>query len=79
MELELIIKQDERGLQAALAFQARENSQTARERYGDMVCLISAMGGNGRNYSREATPRLRAVVAEVYSAPRVTAAAKRHS
>ena len=37
------------------------------------------MGQDGRKYRREAMQCLRAVVAEVYSAPRVTAAARRHS
>ena len=78
MELDISIKRHERVLRAELALQAREHRQTAEGNDGDMMCLISAMGGNGRNYRREATQRLRAVVAKVYSVHRVIEAAKRH-
>ena len=46
------------------AVRARERRQTAKENYGDVMCLISATGGNGRKYRLEATQRLRAVNAE---------------
>ena len=43
-----------------------------------MVALVTSLGHSGRKYRREATSRLRALVSEVYSAPRVTEAARRH-
>ena len=43
-----------------------------------MISLVSSLGHGGRSYRGEASQRLRAIVLEVYSAPRVTAAAKRH-
>ena len=78
MELDLIVK-DEGDLRANLAVQAREHRQAERKNYGDTACPIAAKGGDGRTYRREATQRLRAVVAEIYSASRVNTAAKRHS
>ena len=78
MELDIVIRQDVRDLRAALAVQAREHREAARRIYHEMVCIIAAMGQDGRKFRREGTQRLRAVVAEVYSVPRVTAAAKRH-
>ena len=40
--------------------------------------LVMIMGHDGRKYRREANQRLGAVVSEVYSAPRVTEAARRY-
>ena len=51
------IKQDSKDLRAALAVQAREHREAARGNYYDMVCLIAAMGHDGRKYRREATQR----------------------
>ena len=45
-------------------------------RYHELTELVSAMGHDGRKFRREATKGLRAIVSEVYSAPRVTAAAR---
>ena len=50
----------------------------AQIRYGDMMALVSSLGQCGRKFRREATSRSRAIVSEVYSAPRVTATAARH-
>ena len=42
-----------------------------------MTEVVNALGYDGKRYRREATQRLRAIVSEVYSAPRVSDAARR--
>ena len=43
-----------------------------------MISLVSSLSHDGKSYRRESSQRLRAIVADVYSAPRVTAAANCH-
>ena len=50
----------------------------SRERSrGDSTEIVNALVYDGRKYRREATQRLRAIVSEGYSAPRVTEVARR--
>ena len=42
-----------------------------------LIAAIELIGGDGRGYRRERAKAARAIVAEVYSPPRVTAAASR--
>ena len=56
----------------------QSQKQQGKETYDGIVSLVASFGHNGRRYRREATARMRAVVSEVYSAPRVTDAARRH-
>ena len=56
--------------------QRHTTRQAAGARYEDVISLVSSLGHDGRSYRREASQRLRAIVSEIYSAPRVTAAAK---
>ena len=62
-----------------LAVMSKEARSEARERYRDVLNLVTAMGGQARKFRREATRRVRAIVSEIYSAPRVTDAARRHA
>ena len=78
MELDLILRQDRRDLRAAMAVFQRSERDTARARYDDMTALVTSLGQCGRKFRREATKQLRAIVSEVYSVPRVTAAAKKN-
>ena len=54
----------------------RERSRV-ESRYHELTELVNALGHDGRKFRREATRGLRAIVSEVYSAPRVAAAAKK--
>ena len=78
MELDLILRQDRRDLRAAMAVFQRSERDTARARYDDMTALVTSLGQCGRKFRREAIKQLRATVSEVYSAPRVTATAKKN-
>ena len=71
---------DEHDLKQLLDLHWQQNTirLAARARYEDVISLVSSLGHDGRSYRREASQRLRAIVSEVSSAPRVTAAAKRH-
>ena len=78
MELDLVLRQDRQDLRAAMALFRREDRAEARTRYNDMMVLVTSLGHSGRKFRREATNRLRATVSEIYSAPRLTAAAARN-
>ena len=65
-------------LRAALAVYTQQYLRAAAKVYDDTKIPITAVSQDGRKYRREATKHLRAVVSEVYSAPRVTEAAQRH-
>ena len=75
MDLDRVLRQDRQDLQAAMAVFRREERSSAKIRYDDMMVLVSSLGQCGRKFRREATGRLRAIVSEVYSAPRGTATA----
>ena len=62
---------------ALLRMSAKEEREAVRRNHRDMMMLITSLGHNGPKYRREATKRIRAIVAEVYSAPRVAAIARR--
>lgn len=66
-------------LRAMLAVMSRENRDEARRIHREVVSIVSSMGTHGRKFRRETTRRTRAIVSEIYSAPRVTDAARRHA
>ena len=76
MELDLI--EDERDLRQVILSMEKAQRVQAKETFDGVISLVSSLCQNGRKYRREATRRLRAIVSEVYSAPRVTDAARRH-
>ena len=78
MDLDLVLRQDRRDLRAAMAVFRREERSSANIRYDDMMVLVSSLGRCGRKFRRETIGWLRAIVSEVYSAPRVTATATRN-
>ena len=49
-----------------------------RSKFEEIAEIVNSFGHDGKKYRREAVKGLRAIVSEVYSAPRVTDAAKRH-
>ena len=51
--------------------------EAGRARAEKISILIHALGGNGLQYQREKSRAARQIVSEVYSAPRVTAIARR--
>ncbi len=56
---------------------ADEDACKAIKRHDEQImALVHALGGNKRTYARERRAQLRGVVSEIYSPPRVTAAAK---
>ena len=50
--------------------------EAGRERVERISILIHALGGDGHGYRREKARTARRIVSEIYSAPRVTAAAR---
>ena len=55
----------------------RDCRREIRRQHREALELAYALGVDGRRYRRESIQRLRAIVSEVYSAPRVTDAARR--
>ena len=54
----------------------REEKDKVREANAEIMSVVRALGGNDRNFKRNRSRALKAVVSEIYSPPRVTAAAK---
>ena len=78
MDLELVVRQGWRDVRVAMAVFTREGRTETRARYIGMMALVSSLDHSGRKFRREATGQLRAIVSEIYSAPRVRATAARH-
>ena len=76
MALDLV--RGEWDLRQVLMLMAKDQRDRARETHEGITSLVASLGHDGRRFRREATQRLREVVSEVYSAPRVTDAARRH-
>ena len=75
---DIVLVHEERDLRPVITMMARDQRDRARETHGGIISLVVSLGHKGRQFGREATQRLRAVVSEVYFAPRVTDAARRH-
>ena len=73
----MIQREADSEMRAFLTVLPDEHHEEARRSHNAMMCLISSLGRSPRKYRREATQRMRAIVAEVYSSPRVTALARR--
>ena len=54
----------------------RDAVAQVKEHDREILSVIKALGGNAGQYKRERKAAMRAVVSEIYSPPRVTAAAK---
>ena len=54
----------------------REAVAQVKEHNDEILNVIRALGGNTGKYQRERRSAIKAVVSEIYSPPRVTAAAK---
>ena len=67
----------EADLRYVLGLEQHRDSRYVEHRYNALTDVVNALGYDGRSYRREATQRLRRIVSEVYSAPRVTDAARR--
>ena len=68
----------EKVLTAMLTVFEKDHRAEAERRHKDMTTLAASMVRRGSKYRREATRKTRAIVAEIFSAPRVTEAATRH-
>ena len=76
MDIDLV--GDERDLRVVISSMQKAQRARARETYDGIMSLVASLGHHPRKFRREATQRLRAIVSEIYSAPRVTDAARRH-
>ena len=68
-----------RELHYVLSLGEQDVRKEAHRRRREIIEVVYALGACGRSYRRETVARLRAAVSEVYSAPRVTAAAGWHA
>ena len=70
------INEEYQDLRAMIMMYDVSERRQAREKQQDVMSIVESMGGNGRSYQRERGRRARAIVSEVYSAPRVTELAR---
>ena len=70
-------REPENDLRYVLGLERHRERARVETRYNALTELVYALGHDGKKYRREATQRLRAIVSEVYSAPRVTEAARK--
>ena len=61
----------EKDLMALLTVFEKDHRAEAERRHKDMTTLVASMVQRGSKLRREATRKTRAIVAEIYSAPRV--------
>ena len=66
----------EQDLQELFNVMTRDAVVQIRERNDEILNVVRALGGNTGKYQRERRAAIKAVVSEIYSPPRVTAAAK---
>ena len=54
----------------------RDDRDAVRETNDEIMSVVRALGGSDRKFKRHRDKAIKAVVSEIYSPPRVTAAAK---
>ena len=70
------VETSEQDLQELFRVMTRDAVAQVKEHNDDILSVICALGGNTGKYQRERRSAIKAVVSEIYSPPRVTAAAK---
>ena len=75
MEVDLVEETDN-DLKAIMAVMRRDEKAEIQEANAEMMAVIRSLGGDHHRYGRERRKALKAVVSEIYSPPRVTAAIK---
>ena len=70
------IEDAEADLRELMAVMTRDAKDEIKKHDDDIIAVVRALGGSVGKYRRERQKGIRAIVAEVYSPPRVTAAAK---
>ena len=80
MDLEVLEEEVlEKDLRAMLTVFKKDHRAEGERSHKDMATLVASMVQRGSKFRRKATRKMRAIVAEIYSAPRVTEAAARHA
>ena len=70
------IVRDEQDLRDIVMLCEVDARQEARRREAEILEVVKSLGGNGRAFRRERARRSRAIIAEFYSPPRISALAK---
>jgi len=71
-----IVETQEDDLKELFNVMTRDAVAQVKEHDSEILSVIKVLGGNVGQYKRERKAAMRAVVSEIYSPPRVTAAAK---
>ena len=74
MDIDVVEHSDD--LRELFAVLQRDEKMAIQEADDEILAVIKSLGGSGSRYRRERQKALRAVVSEIYSPPRVTAATK---
>ena len=70
------IEQSDSELRNLMAVMLREERREIKEANEEILSVVKSLGGDGSKYRRDRQRALKAVVSEIYSPPRVTAATK---
>ena len=76
MDIDLVESKPETDLKELFAVLCRDEKEAIREAEQDILAIVRSLGGDRGKYKRERMKAVRAVVSEIYSPPRVTAATK---
>ena len=78
MDIDLVEENTDVDLQELMAVPRRDEKLEIEETSRRIMAVLSSLGANAARYRRERTKLIRAVVSEIFSPPRVTAATKLH-
>ena len=74
--MDIDIVEPETDLKELMSVLTRDAKKQIKETNNEILSVIRALGGDGNRYKRERQKSIKAVISEVYSPPRVTAAIK---
>ena len=74
MDIDFVNTDEE--LRELMAVLTRDARKEIVEHDNEIMAVVRALGGDSQRYRRERSKAVKAIVAEIYSPPRVTAAAK---
>ncbi len=76
MDIDLVEEYDDLELKRMMATMRRDEKAEIEETNREIMAVLNSLGADTAKYRRERSKSIRAVVFEIYSPPRVTAATK---
>ena len=76
MDIDVVESKPETDLQELMAVMQRCDREQIQQANEDILAIVKSLGGNQGKYRRERRRAIKAIVSDIYSPPRVTAASK---